>query len=1311
MVDAWWVPYYLAAKPDIGEQRFDAVVLFNDVSGFTPLSEALGQQGPAGTETLTRILNDYFEPVIDLIHSYGGMIAQFVGDAATVLFPCDVETTNDAVQRALRCASDMQALIAGFKQIETDAGAHQLIMKSGLAMGQVLSMTVGGQEEKYHILAGEALVNGAAAERQAQAGQTVIHVSLKPHVQQANLRPLDESFSLMVEFQGSAAKVPAQPSLQAPNGNLKAFLHPILRERLDRGQSAFINEHRQVTVLFVSFESFDYDHDPAVADKLRDYFQQVIMVVRRYDGYLNKIDIGDKGSKFLVIFGAPVTHAESQERALRCALELRQIPDVPVRIGINTGFAFSGLIGAQKRREYTVIGETVNLAARLMQVASVGQILVNQATYRYVHDQFDWMPQPAKQLKGISQPVTAFELTGFKGVSSVLQQPIYQLPMVGRTKELQHAAEMLANLSEQKGHVLGIAGEPGMGKSRLKAEIMRAATSILGVAGYVGECQSYGTQTRYLVWHGIWRSFFDISGGEPDQIAHLEKQLMEVDLAFSQRMPLLSPILNITIPDNEMTTSMDAKLRKSSLESMLVACIRHRAKQTPLFFVLEDTHWIDPLSFDLLLAMARNIVDLPVMLLLVYRPDETFFETKQLVEARQFSEISLQPFTQSETHELIILKMDGEVSESLVQIVHERTQGNPFYIDEMINLLLDQKLDLTETREFSVISLPDSLHDLINSRIDQLEEAERITLKVASVLGRVVNIKWLESIHPSQEQTTVHAHISTLTKRNFMVPLESAASEFEFRHNATQEVAYQSLTVATRASLHGKAGELIEVQFSDKADDYLELLAHHWIHSDNTPKKIEYLRKAGDAAQKSYANATAINYFEQLLTLIDEDVAKLPVHIQVGKVYELIGAWDKAEEHYRTALAKAMALNHTGTMGEAENELGRLMTVRGRFDEALPTLLDAQEHFKEAGNDTGLTRALVNEANIFLYQGKPDGALPRFETALDRAERIKNDELKSLIIGNMGIAYGMQRDNEKALDYFKQQLELARQTKNRAQENQAIGNLGIAYYYAGDLRQALLYYQQQLLTLLPIGDRSRVSKCLFNMGMLYAQHGNLDQASRCYLHHLDITTELGYLQGIAEGLRDLGVIYFHDNKFSHAEETLTSAIRIVKFLGLESHMAEFLLPLANYYLQKRQYEKAQQLTEQILTVPLNGEQRFQIKVTQIRLAQLLGNADADVTLRALLELLTTWQDDRFKADVFYFIWCLDSFKFAYRLNATELYKRHYQQEPQYIYAKRYREMTGETLELGYHLPELSLGMSQEPDFQQILLRISKLTER
>jgi tetratricopeptide (TPR) repeat protein len=305
----------------------------------------------------------------------------------------------------------------------------------------------------------------------------------------------------------------------------------------------------------------------------------------------------------------------------------------------------------------------------------------------------------------------------------------------------------------------------------------------------------------------------------------------------------------------------------------------------------------------------------------------------------------------------------------------------------------------------------------------------------------------------------------------------------------------------------------------------------------------------------------------------------------------------------------------------------------------------------------------------------------------------------------------MQGETELAIDNFKRQLRLARSTNNRSQENQAIGNLGIIYHRSGNLHQALLYYQQQLLALLAIGDRSWASKCLFNMGMLYAQHGKQEQATKCYLHSLDLSTELGHLNDISEGLRDVGEIYFQRNKLSESEQALMQALKIARILENTSKLAEYLVPLAALYLKKRKYEKSQQYVSEAFSVPLSEQQVFNVHVLQIRAEHATGQIDVDTMTRALLELLSTYQDVRCKADVFYYIWRIDGFKFAYRLNATELYKQLHDNEPQYIFAKRDREMTGETLETGYDLPELSLGMSQEPDFGQIMLRISKLIER
>lgn len=1291
MANTWWLPPY------VGEQstqahRFPAVILFNDVSGFTPMSEALGKQGSRGTELLTGILNNYFSPIIDIIHAHGGLIAQFVGDALTIIFPVE-DSPQHAVHHATQCAIMMQTTMARYQAINTPAGDYQLSMKSGIAMGKVLSLTVGNGAQ-LPILAGEALVHSAAAEQLATDGQTLLHKSVWDALPPAQTAPVNDDFSRL-ELLTTPTLPPVDTTPEPQKQVAIRMLHPILRDRLNRGQTAFINEHRQVTVLFVQFSGFDYDNDPQVDEKLRSYFEKVLAVVDHYEGYLNKIDVGDKGSKYVVIFGAPVTHPESQERALRCALELRQIEDVPVQIGLNTGFAFCGLIGSEKRREYTVIGENINLAARLMQQAKPGQILVHQNTYQYTHGQFHFEEIAPFELKGFSEAITAYNLISFKGVTSIYQQPIYTHPMIGRLKELENAAELLANLSENKGHVLAITGEAGMGKSRLKAEVIRAATGILGVPGYVGECQSYGTKVRYLVWHDIWRGFFGVTS--TDQLDHLKQQLADVDPRFAERMPLLGVALNMTIPDNATTEVMDARARKSMLESILIGCLRKRAEEKPLFLVLEDAHWMDSLSFDLLQAIMRNIVDIPVLILLVYRPDDGNFQVERLQAIGNFTVLNLQPFTEEETGELLAQKVDTETSANLVKIIQERTQGNPFYIDEIINLMLDQNIDVQQTKEFSVFKLPASLHDLINSRIDQLGEAERITLKIASVLGRIIHNDWLEAMHPLQNKVIIQAHVSTLTRRNFLVPLDTQSPSIEFRHIATQEVAYESLTVATRAGLHEKIARYLESRYADQINDYLELLIHHYTHGANEAKQIEYLRKAADVNRDSYANTAAIDYYERLLTLLPDDQTR-EIHVQVGKIYELTGQWEKAEAHFRQALEKAGG--DLDAQGEAENELGRLMTTRGRYAEAEAMLTAAETHFEAANDKVGMARARTNRANIFLHQRQPEAALDEFA----EAQAMADDELQSLILGNMGIAHGMLGNFDIALTYFEKQLETARQIHNKRRESFAIGNLGTIYSMTGKPMQALLYYHEQLLASMAIGERQHAQIALYNIGDLYAEFGNDDQARRCLLEHLKLNAELGLETPLQEGLFALGNILKRQKQFTLAERAYQLALQI-------EETAAILTAYADLQLQQRQYVAALSTIEKARAQAPNTDEAFHLDLMEVLVQFRNGQQSAEEAVVKYNQMLTAALSDQQKADLYYHLWLVDHSKFAYRANAESLYKRLYEEAPSPIYPIRYRQMTGQSLEQPVKLPTLSLGIQDEPDVARVLNRITKLIER
>ena len=291
---------------------------------------------------------------------------------------------------------------------------------------------------------------------------------------------------------------------------IQPWLLPPVYERLMSGMGEFLTELRPTVALFLRFSGIDYDADPEAQSKLDTYLQAVQRILARYDSYMIQLTIGDKGSHFYVSFGAPLAHEDDAIRAIAAALELRDLQMDFIRevqIGVSQGLTRTGAYGGMYRRTYSTIGDAVNMAARLMQNAPLGQVLVNQNVRKATMDNFTWEELPPLLVKGKSQPVTVFRLIAGQEWHGIhLHEPKYALPMVGRGAELDLIEQKLDLALKGHGQIVGITAEAGMGKSRLMAEVIRLARG-RSVLGYGGECQSYGTSTSYLVWQNIWRGF------------------------------------------------------------------------------------------------------------------------------------------------------------------------------------------------------------------------------------------------------------------------------------------------------------------------------------------------------------------------------------------------------------------------------------------------------------------------------------------------------------------------------------------------------------------------------------------------------------------------------------------------------------------------------------------------------------------------------------------------------------------------------------------------------------------------------------
>jgi len=1181
------------AKGQTLPDRTQGAALFADISGFTPLTEALVRElGPQrGAEELTRHLNLVFDALISELDRYGGSVISFSGDAITCWFD------SDAGLRATACGLAMQQAMRRFAMVTIPSGSKvSLAMKAAVATGPARRFLVG--DPKVDALAGAILDHLASAEHHAQKGEVVLDpaavAALGDNVQIVARREDEETgqhFGVVGSLTREVAPLPWSPL--SPDAlseeQVRPWLLPPVYKQLSSGQGEFLAELRPAVALFLRFGGIDYDGDGAAESKLDTFIREVQGILAAYDASLLQLTIGDKGSYLYAAFGAPLAHEDDAVQAVSAAFDLRALPAIldfitNVQIGISQGRMRTGAYGGTTRRTYGVLGDEVNLSARLMQAAGSGQVLVSKVARQATGEAFVWERPPDIKVKGKAEPVTVFSLTDRKMQQAVrLQEPIYTLPMVGRAAELALVEQKLAQVLQGRGQIVGIVAEAGMGKSRLVAEIIRLATE-RQVVGYGGACQSYGTNKSYLVWQPIWRSFFGIDPKweTPKLVNVLTRQLRLIDPAIVPRLPLLNQALDLEIPDNDLTESFDPKLRKSSLEALLADCLRGRAQMGPMLLVLEDCHWLDSLSHDLIEVIGRAIADSPVLMVLAYRPPETQrVQAPPVTQLPHFTEIRLTEFTPLEAERLITLKLEAffgsqtDIPPEFVDKITERAQGNPFYIEELLNYLQDRGIDPHDSQILERLDLPTSLHSLILSRIDQLTENQKTAAKVASVIGRRFEASTVWGVYPQLgDMDRIKTDLDAL-RRLDLTPPDTPEPElaYLFKHIITQEVAYESLPYATREVLHDRVGQFIERTHTDSLGPYIVLLAHHYDRSQNEAKKREYLLKAGEAAQASYANAAAIKYYGRLLPLLSP-AEQVPVMRRLGEVLELTGEWGQAGSLYRQALERAEQLGDRHTQGGCQIAIGELLRKQGQFAEALTWLERAQASFEELKDEAGVGQTLHLAGTLAAVQGDYDTARTLYLKSLDIRQRLDDKPRIARLLSHMGIVARFQGNSILARHLEEGALLIRRALGDRRDIAVSLNNLGLIALDQGDYAEAGARIQEALALQREVGDRAYIANAQNSLGSVMRDRGDYESARTLYHESLTISRELGDRRAIAYLLEDIGSL-------AAAEGQPARALRLVGAASvLRQAISSLLSPAEQTPLEKLLEPARQKLSKE-----------------------------------------------------------------------------------------------------------------------------------
>ena len=1073
--------------------------------------------------------------MIDELHRFGGDVIYFSGDAVT----CWLDRDDGA--RAAACALAMQAALQGVGDVSTPGGSEvHLTMKVAVATGAARRFVVGDPElQLIEVLAGRLIDRLAAAEQQAERGEVVLDESvldtLGARVHVGEMRVDEQSGRRVGVLTGLATPVPEAPAAEPerlPEELVRPWLLRPVWERIRTGRGEFLAELRPAIPVFVRFGGIDYDSDEDAREKLDDFIRRAQRVFASYGGNLLQLTVGDKGAYLYGVFGSPVAHEDDAARAAAASLELLELEAstaaTEIQVGVTHGRLRSGTYGHRDRRTFVCLGDAVNLAARLMSKAPPGAVFVSEAVRAQAGDGFTWERVPDLTLKGKAEPVSAYALIGI-GAGATSRRRRYELPIVGRDRELATLELGLQQALDGRGCVVGIAAEAGMGKSRLLAEFVRGVRA-RGTFVAFGECQAFGANASYFVWRDVWRALFGIDEGlsHDEQVADLEATLRRLDPTLVPRTPLLDVVLGLRIADNDLTASFDAKLRKASLEGLLADSLRARARDEAVVIVLEDCHWIDPLSRDLLGALVRAASVLPVLFVAAYRPATAAGGGLGIEHLPHFGELPLSQLGPDDAGLLVDGKLRQlfgagmEATPSLVDLLLERSGGNPFYIEELLNYIRGRGVDPRDESALRSLELPESLHSLILSRVDTLEEEPRRTLKVASVIGRSFRAPWLPSVYEelgSLEAVTEHLRrLQSLDLVQLDQPVEQV---YLFKHVVTQEATYESLPFAIRADLHERVAAYIED--SEDTERNLDLLAHHYWHSENTDKKRDYLVRAGEAAQATYANAAAADYFRRAVPLLAGD-ERWRVTRRLGEAVEVGGDWPAAEAAYRDARALAEELENGPARAWSEVSLAELARKRGDYDDAARWLEAAHEGFAAADERAGLAQVLKIEGTVAATRGELDAAAPLFEASLAIHRELDDAAAMGALVSNLAMIAEYTGEYERSRSLNEEALALRRRAADKGAIAISLTNLGNVLLLLGREDEALGCQEESLALRRQTGDPWMIALGEHNLGVLTRAQGDLAGTADLFASALRVYRDHGEKWALAFMLEDTAVL-------------------------------------------------------------------------------------------------------------------------------------------------------------------------------------------
>jgi predicted ATPase/class 3 adenylate cyclase len=920
-------------------------------------------------------------------------------------------------------------------------------------------------------------------------------------------------------------------------------------------------ERRPVTVLFgdlSGFTSMSETMDPEqVVEVVNQYFDAMVEIASRYGGHIDKF----MGDALMVLFGAPVVHEDDPLRACLAAIEMLEAMDrfaterkmaLAMSIGLNSGEVVALNVGSRERMEYTVIGDAVNLAARLEKVANSRECVIGENTYKRVKGKIRLKKLKPVMVKGKSKAQNVYLILGrveAEEKAGALRSG--SIKMVGRQAEMNGIRQAVQKTKAGAGQIVAITGEPGLGKSRLAKELELLARED-NFKFIKGKCYSYASGVAYLPFLRQLNVLAGIADSDPGpkKSEKLQSCLQTLDLLEFE--PYLGALLGLSYPDIE---ALDPEKRKrKTFEAFSQLYSKTSAKQ-PLVLAFEDLHWADTITLELLERLVEDLEKKPALVCCDYRPELAL----PFIARSNCTSLVLNKLDVRETLQMISgLAQVQDVSEEVLKKIEERTEGNPLFIEETIRNLLSRRLvkrdgpNLQASKRFEKISLPNTVAAMVLGRIDKLSEEFRRTLQYAAVIGKEFDSRLLGKLsgqNPEQIQPILDnlEHFEGLLYSKLL----EGKRTYEFHSTTTHEAAYSTLLKGRRRELHGQAAQALEREHQKDLYSHYEDLAHHYYHSKDSDKAVNYLHRAGDKARGLYANPEAVEFYRkglELVKLLKESRPNLLETAELlgaqGAIFRLTGQRDQALKNFLTAAKISQRekddkaeRKYLLSAGIVYDMLGQPQKSRDIIDNVLDTA-------EGSGDQIAQAVALHNKGNLLLRGGNNNEAIDSFSKALSIYQALKKEREIAQIQGSLGKAFELTGELPRAVEHYRKAIEIS--TSVRYSEGIALqnNNIGNPLLMLGEVEEAGKHFAAALETAKKIGDRRIESFAGFNLGNIQFMLGNYTAAYDHYDRALLSAKEIGEIAQQMNISCNIGSVYQIWGDAQPAVEQHAAALKI-----------------------------------------------------------------------------------------------------------------------------------------------------------------------